>query len=110
MRNGFLTQIETVASNYGYPLTFTLQDSAGSAVDITNATLVFEAQLESDTSVQFNGSMVIDSGSAGTCHYLVKQGDFPIAGQWNVQIIATFAGEVLTWTGITVAVDQQLPI
>ncbi len=110
MRNGFDTLIETVSGNYGYNLPFTLTDSAGVAVDITNATLQFRAQLNSDTSVQFVGAMVKDSPTAGTCHYAVASTDFPTAGKWNCQIVATFAGEILTFTGITVNVDEQLPI
>jgi hypothetical protein len=110
MRNGFTTQIETVQGNYGYNLPFTLTDSAGVAVDITNASLVFEAQLDSDNSVQFSGSMNITNGPAGTCYYTVQSTDFPQAGIWNVQIKATYTGEVLTWTGITVNIDAQLPV
>lgn len=110
MRNGFTTQIETVQGNYGYNLPFTLTDSSGTPIDLTNATLAFEAQLDSDNSVQFSGAMVIDTAISGICHYEVAQTDFPQAGIWNVQIIATYAGEVLTWTGITVNVDPQLPV
>lgn len=110
MRNGFDTLIETVQGNYGFNLPFTLQDSAGVVVDITNATLAFKAQLDSDETVQFSGAMVIVSGPAGTCYYTVAQTDFSVAGTWNAQIVATYAGEVLTFTGITITVDDQLPI
>lgn len=110
MRNGFETLIETVVGNYGFNLPFTLQDSAGVAVDITNATLAFKAQLDSDDTVQFSGTMTRVSGPAGTCFYTVAQTDFPVAGSWNAQIVATFAGEVITFTGIVVTVDDQLPV
>lgn len=110
MRNGFATLIETVRGNYGFNLPFTLTDNAGVPVDITNATLAFKAQLDSDNAVQFSGPMNIVSGVAGTCYYTVQSTDFPIAGTWNAQIVATYAGEVLTFTGITVTVDDQLPV
>ncbi len=105
MRNGFGTVIETVVGNYGFNLPFTLTDSAGVAIDISNATLAFKAQLDSDNTVQFSGVMVKVSGPAGTCYYTVAQTDFSVSGTWNAQIVATFAGEVLTFTA-----SAQLPV
>jgi hypothetical protein len=54
--------------------------------------------------------MVKVNGPAGTCYYTVAQTDFSVAGVWNAQIIATFAGEVLTFPGITITALDQLPI
>jgi hypothetical protein len=110
MRNGFDTLLEIVQGNYGFALPFTLQDSSGAAVDITSASLAFKAQLESDPSVQFSGAMAIVSGPGGTCSYTVAQTDFPTSGVWNAQIVATFTGEVLTFTGIVVKVVDQIPV
>jgi hypothetical protein len=110
MLNGFDTVFQVVQGNYGFNLPFTLQDSAGVAVDISNATLVFECQLESNETIQFSGAMVKVNGPAGTCYYTVAQTDFSVAGVWNAQIIATFAGEVLTFPGITITALDQLPI
>lgn len=111
MRNGFDTLIELVQGNYGQILPFTLTDSAGVPVDITNATsLAFVAQLDSDNSVEFSNAMTKVNGPAGTCTYTVLQTDFPISGVWNAQVVVTYAGEVLTFTGIAITVDDQLPV
>jgi hypothetical protein len=60
--------------------------------------------------VLFTGSMDVDSGSAGTCHYTVAQGNFPNPGTFLAQIVATWSStEVLTWDGITIVVLPALP-
>lgn len=110
MRNGFDTQIQTVQGNYGFNIPFTLQDSEGNVVDLSGATVRFEAQLVSDDIVEFSGAVTIDSATAGTCHYNVQSTDFPISGQWNAQVIVSFTGEKLTFTGIVVTVEDQLPV
>lgn len=111
MRNGFDTLLQIVQNDYGYDISFALQDSSGTALDISGATLAFIGQLEADNTIQFNGAMAIVNASGGTCKYTVQQTDFIIAGQWNGQVRVTYTtGEVLTFTGITLQVDPKLPI
>src|ERR1700728_3511252 len=101
-----------VQSSYGYQLPFTLEDGNGNPVNLTNALLVINVQDSQDASDEllFSGSMTIDSALAGTCHYTVAQGNFPNPGTFLVQIVATWSGtEQLTWTGVKIIVEPQLP-
>jgi hypothetical protein len=98
--------------DYGYQLPFTLQDGNGNAVNLSGATLVINVQDSQDASDEllFSGSMTIDNASAGTCHYTVAQGNFPSPGTFLAQIVATWSStEVLTWTGVKIIVEPQLP-
>lgn len=98
--------------DYGYELPFTLQDGNGNAVNLSGATLVMNVQdsQDADDALLFSGSMTIDSATSGTCHYTVAQGNFPNPGTFLAQIVATWSGtEVLTWTGVKIIVEPQLP-
>ena len=111
MRNGFDTLLSVVQNDFGYDLSFTLQDSAGVVLDISSSTLEFICQLESNANVQFTGSMVIVNASSGQCKYTVRVTDFVASGLWNAQIRVTYTtGEVLSFTGIQVQADPALPI
>jgi hypothetical protein len=98
--------------DYGYQLPFTLQDGNGNAVNLSGAALVINVQDSQDGSdaLLFSGSMTIDGASTGTCHYTVTQGNFPSPGTFLAQIVATWPStEVLTWTGVKIIVEPQLP-
>jgi hypothetical protein len=111
MRNGFPTTISVVQNDYGYALPFTLQDSTGAALDLTNATSVhFKAQLDASYPVQFNNAMVVTSASTGGCEYVVQSTDFVLPGIWNAQIVVSYAGEVITFDGIQVTVSAEVPV
>jgi hypothetical protein len=108
-----IIQPQTVGQgDYGYELPFTLEDGNGNPVDITSAVLVINVQDSQDPSQTdlFSGSMTVDSGPAGTCHYTVAQGDFPTPGTFIAQITATWSStQVLTWSGITIVVRPKVP-
>lgn len=111
MRNGFDTLLQVVQNDFGYDLSFALEDSSGVMLDLSSSTLAFKAQTDSDYQVQFTGSMVIVNAPQGQCKYTVRATDFVAAGTWQAQIVVTYiTGEVLTFSGITVQVDAALPI
>lgn len=111
MRNGFETLLEVVQNDYGYDLSFSLEDSSGAPLDISGATLEFKAQTTGDYVVKFQNPMTVVSASQGLCKYTVLATDFVVPGAWAAQIVVTYlTGEVLTFTGITVQVDPALPI
>jgi hypothetical protein len=98
--------------DYGYKIPFTLQDGNGNAVDLTDAALVINVQDSQDAEDEllFTGSMTMDTAADGTCHYTVAQGNFPSPGTFLAQITATWsATEQLTWSGIKIIVEPQLP-
>jgi hypothetical protein len=102
-----------VQGNYDVQLDFVVVDGQGNAVNLTGATLVLRVQSANDptqTDLTLGGSMVIDSPTAGTCHYLVAQGDFPNPGTFLAQIdIEPSAGGVISVPGITILVVPGLP-
>lgn len=111
MRNGFDTLLQVVQQDQQYDLSFQLQDAAGVGLDLTDSTLVFKAQLDSDRDVNFSGSMAVVSASEGKCKYTVQPTDFSQPGTWRAQVVVTYGiGEVLTFTGITVQVAAKLPL
>jgi hypothetical protein len=104
--------ISVVQGDKDYDLNFTLTDSAGVIVNLTNGTLKFNAQLLSDPTVQFKGSMSIVSAVLGTCKYTVQATDFDVPGTYNCQIEVDYTGvgEVITFSDIQVIVETRIPI
>lgn len=106
--------LQVVQNDYGYQLPFTLQDGSGNAVNLSGAALSFKVQSAQDPSqalLTLTGSMSIDSGAAGTCHYTAGSGDFPNPGKFLASITATWSStEVLTWSGIPITVLPALPV
>jgi hypothetical protein len=103
---------QIVENDYGYLIPFTLLDGNSSPVNLTGASLTLKVQSAQDptaTDLVLTGSMAIDSATAGTCHYTVANGDFPNPGTFLTMVVATFAGEVLTWVGPNLIVLPVLP-
>ncbi len=99
-----------IQSDFGFTWNFTLTDSQGAVIDLTNSTIYFTAQLVNDLSVNFKNPMNINSPTAGTCFYQVNQQDFVIAGTYNAQIIVQYGvGEIVRFSEITVVVEPSLP-
>ena len=103
--------INVVVGDIDYDLNFTLTDSAGTVIILTNGTLVFNAQLLSDSAVQFSGAMAIVSATAGTCSYTVQPSDFPVEGTYNCQVVLTYPyGEKITFADIQVVAEARVPV
>lgn len=104
--------ISVVQGDHNYDLNFTVTDAQGVAVDLTGATLTFEAQLLSDLTIHFSGSMAIVTAASGKCKYTVQSSDFPVAGEYNCQIVVVFSGpgEQITVPDILVSVEAAVPV
>lgn len=104
-------QLTLVQSNYGYALSFVLEDITGTVINLTNAALTFNCQSVSDPTVEFIGNMSITSPTLGTCQYVVQSGDFKVLGPYTAQVVANYSSgvEIITWTGINITVVGQLP-
>lgn len=111
MLNNTITLISFVAGDKGYQLNFTCTDSNNVIINLTNATMTFNAQLDNDSAVQVTGSITVLSGPAGTCYYTLTGTDFTLAGTYNAQIVASFSAgaEKMTFDGITLTVDSRVP-
>lgn len=104
------TLIKTYEGDVGYDLNFTLQDSAGAAVDITGSTLKLKAQRIGAAALDIDASMAIVSGTAGTCKYTVASGQLATAGDYYAEIEVTFAGgKIVTYGDFVIRVLKQLP-
>lgn len=103
--------IKVIQGDKFYELNFTLQDSSGTAFDLTGRTLLLKVQKEHEPSLKFSGSMAIVTAAAGTCKYVVQENDFAEAGRYLAEIEVTNAGsgEVVTFTDIVMTVVPQLP-
>lgn len=103
--------INVVQGDADYLLKFSLTDSAGVIVDLTGATLTFNAQSVADPAASISGAMVVISAPAGTCSYQVQATDFAVPGDWNAQIVAfyTSSGEKITFPDILVSVEARIP-
>lgn len=102
-------RLTVVQGDYGYALNFTLKDSAGTVVNITGGTLLFNAQKKNKSTVTVTGAMTIISGVGGTCKYTVVIGDFALAGEYYAEIQLTLSGIVQTFQDIIIDVQPQLP-
>lgn len=105
------TTIKVVQNDKLYDINFTLQDSNGTAIDLTNATLKFKAQKQGGAStLKVDSAMSIVQASAGTCKYTVQATDFDEVGHYYAEIEVTFTGsKILTFGDIVAIVEPQLP-
>lgn len=102
--------IKTYKSDKLYDINFTLQDGNGTAIDLTNGTLLFKAQKQGATTLKFSGSMSIVTAASGTCKYTVAATDFDEVGKYYAEIEITYTGgKIITFGDITVIVQPELP-
>lgn len=105
-----MTEIKVIQNDKLYDLNFTLQDSSGAAIDLTEATIKFKVQRVGSSGLKFEGSMTIVDALAGKCKYQVQEGDFDKAGRHYAEIEVTFSnGQILTFPDITIIVEPELP-
>jgi len=103
------TTINVVTGDSGYNLSFTLQNSDGTAFNLTGATVTIKMQLVGYDTVT-TGTLTVVSAPAGTCTYTVASTDFPADGNYNVQIDCAFTGGALvTFYNITVVAAARVP-
>jgi hypothetical protein len=111
MLNNAPTYLSVVEGDKGYQINFTCQDSQGNVVNLSGATLTFNAQLDSDGSIQSSNAMGLITPSSGTCYYQLIGTEFPVVGTYNCQIVASYSSgsEILTFDGIQVAATARIP-
>lgn len=111
MYYGIPTTIPVIQNDFAYTLGFTLTDSLGVPLNLTAASLTFNAQLDSEYPVSWSNGMTIEDAADGTCSYTVNANDFIVAGIYNVQIKVSYSSgaEIITFGGIQVVVSAVLP-
>jgi hypothetical protein len=104
------TTIIVVQGDWGYTLSFTLQDSLGNVFNLTGVTsLVFRTQRAGINTLNSSGSMSVISATAGTCSYTVQQDDFLYQGQYSAQIQANFSTGTTTFSSLTIDSLPKIP-
>jgi len=75
-------------ANFGDDINFTIQNSAGSAVNLTGLVPKFALYRPSVRMMQqvFQKDCTIVSGAGGTCKYTVKEGDFITLTQFFARV------------------------
>ena len=103
--------MNVIQSDWGYLLSFSLQDSQGNVFDLTSNTgVLFRAQRNGVTKLKFSGTMTVKGlPTAGTCTYTVAQTDFDMAGLYNAEIQVSFGSEVVTFSNISVSASPKVP-
>jgi hypothetical protein len=77
----------------GFNLAFTIRDSSGNAYDITLYTITFKLWRKGiPGTLILSGACVIDSGVAGTCHYVVTDSSFTSVGEFKAELELTKTG------------------
>lgn len=104
------TLINVIAEDFGYLLSFSLQDSMGNIFNLTGATgLIFKAQITGVSGVKISSAMSVLNPTAGTCSYTVGANDFTQEGTYDAQVVVTFGSQVVTFSGITVNCAPKIP-
>jgi hypothetical protein len=94
--------------DYGYAITFTIQDSTGTVVDLTAYTgATFKAWRQgSPTAIVSTACASLTS--SGTCTYTIAAAtDFPAIGVYNAEIELAAAGVVASTEMFTVEVTES---
>lgn len=105
------TIVEVVQGAYGYNLIFSLQNSDGTAFDLTSAsTIKINVQFANTSGLKFSATINKDSNPTdGKATYGVRSGDFDQAGTYVAQIEVDFSGAVQIFPNITIKAYKQLP-
>lgn len=106
-----MTDITVVQGDFGYDINFTLQNANGDIFDLTGATgILFRAQVATNISLKFSGSMTVLDATLGTCKYTVASGNFRASQPYAVEIQCTFSsGAIVTFSDIQVNVLPKVP-
>lgn len=91
-----MDNIDIIQGDFGYNLNFTVKTAASVVRDITNytITLIVWAPGTPATNLLTNGACVIDDGASGTCHYVIKDGDFDDIGYFYAKLELTVGSSI----------------
>jgi hypothetical protein len=77
----------------GYDINFTVQDSDGTAYDLTDYTVTLKVWKPGVSGTLIvNAACTVDDASAGTCHYTVVAGTFTSRAKYKLELELTKSG------------------
>lgn len=85
-----MSKLTVAMGNFGYRLSFTVQDSSGTAYDITAYTVTLKVWKQG-----VPGTLVLTEACTplvaadGTCYYDVQTGDFDTGGRYSAELELT---------------------
>ena len=102
---------QIVVGDYGYPLTFTLTQADGSALDLTNQSSIKMrvAKPKVATAHMIEDCTVVGDATDGVCKYTVADGDFDEEAMYDVSIVVTFPASRITADGNQIEALRELP-
>ena len=95
-------------SDKGFSLSFTVQDSAGAAYNLTGYTVTFKAWAAgSPGNPVVSAACVVDVAASGTCHYVILATDFIVAAEYLWEIELTKTGYIESTRHYTLRVEES---
>ena len=93
--------------DYGYYLSFTVQDSAGVAYDLTGYTITLKVWRKDVPGLLMSGNCAIVVAASGTCRYSVVAGVFNKAGTYQAELELTKSGVVESTRNFEIKVEES---
>lgn len=92
----------------GYYLNFTVQDSTGTAFNLTSYTITLKIWSPGNPgTLLMSGACSIVSAAAGTCRYSVGATDFTLTGTYNMELELTQSGVIESTRLYTLEVTES---
>ena len=94
-----MAKLTVAKDDYGYRLTFTIQDSAGDAYDIDGYTVTLKVWKQG-----IPGTKILEEActelvaASGTCYYVVQDEDFETAGNYAAELELTVGSTIVEST------------
>ena len=103
-----LSTLTVATGDFGYTIPFVVQDSTGTALNISTYTVTLKAWLPATPTVfVINDATTQDVPASGTCHYVTVDGDLATAGIYLAQLVLTKAGEELSTEQFAIIVQTN---
>jgi hypothetical protein len=103
-----LSTLTVATGDFGYTIPFIVQDSTGTALNISTYTVTLKAWLPATPTVfVINDATTQDVPASGTCHYVTVDGDLATAGIYLAQLVLTKAGEELSTEQFAIIVQTN---
>lgn len=99
----------TIAQNdKGYYLTFTINDSAGAAYNLTDYTIKLKVWYANNAdSLTLDGTCSIVNAILGTCRYLVTATDFININEYSAELELQKSGVIESTDSFTIEVKES---
>lgn len=103
-----MQEVATPKDDYGHNLDFVCQDSDKETYDLTGYTVTLKLWRPATSGTLFlEEECAIDDVAAGTCHYVVQEGDFDEAKTYVGELELTATGKVESMIPVRIIVTES---